>query len=124
MALPLSGQGFVVESLNQTKTGRPGEHGDVLPLFVPLEDFLRCRRQLLIDPTVLLDAPHATLCLCHIWHVNGDHFLRHNVRDDAHERARKRACEVSLSIARLAAPFGIASSVHGYADKDECDDNH
>jgi hypothetical protein len=30
----------------------------------------------------------------------------------------------SRSIARLAAPFGIAGGVHGYADKDERDNNH
>ena len=47
-----------------------------------------------------------------------------NVRDDAYELARAGAPVKCLPIARLAAPFGIASSVHGYADKDECDDNH
>ena len=41
-----------------------------------------------------------------------------NVRDDAHERA-PLALAKSLSIARLAAPFGMASSVYGYAYEDE-----
>ncbi len=34
------------------------------------------------------------------------------------------ACERPFSNARLAVPFGITGSVHGYADKDQRDDNH
>ena len=37
------------------------------------------------------------------------------------ERSGARA--VSLSIALLAAPFGIAGSIHGYANENERDDN-
>ena len=40
-------------------------------------------------------------------------------------RARKRAAlSASLSIAWLAAPFGITGRVHGYADEKERDNNH
>ena len=36
--------------------------------------------------------------------------------------AREREC--SFSNALLAASFGITGRVHGYSDKDECNDNH
>jgi len=50
--------------------------------------------------------------------------LRLPIGDQSRKAARSAAQKASLSTALLAAPFGIASCVHGYADKDECDDNH
>src|SRR3989304_3757228 len=60
IALPLPRKGFVMKPFDHPQSGRPGEAGDVLPFLVSLQDLLRdCARQLLVDPAVLLDAPHA-----------------------------------------------------------------
>src|SRR3970040_1913062 len=69
MVIPLPGQCLVVEPPDQTKAGRPGKHGDVLPLLIPLQDLPGSRRELLIDAAGLLDGPHTTLCLYHIRYV-------------------------------------------------------
>src|SRR3990170_4415428 len=69
MAIPLPGQCLVVDPTDQTKARRPGKHGNVLPLLIPLQDLPGRRRKLPIDATVFFDAPHATLCLYHIRYV-------------------------------------------------------
>jgi hypothetical protein len=66
MTLPLARQGFVVKSLDQTKARRARKHCDVLPLLIPLEDVARERRSLLVHAAMLLNTPHAILCLYHI----------------------------------------------------------
>ena len=49
--------------------------------------------------------------------------VRLSVCDDAHAQAREAAlAKCRLSIAQLAAAFGMASGVYGYAYEDECDD--
>ena len=66
---------------DRPQSGWTRETGNVLPLLVPLQDFLRDRPgELPIDPPVFLDAPHALLYISHIWYVTGTRFLlRHNV---------------------------------------------
>jgi len=72
MALPFSRKSLVVESLDRPQPRRAGKARDVLPLFVPFQYFLRDGTgELLVDPAMLLDAPHATFCLYHIRHVKG-----------------------------------------------------
>jgi len=88
MALPLPGEGFVVKASDQAEPRWPGEHCDVLLLLVPLQDLSGRRRDLCVDAAMLLDAPHASLCLYHIWHLKARPILRHNVRDDARPEAR------------------------------------
>ncbi len=96
MAVPLSGQRFVVKASDQTKPWRSGKYGDVLPFLVALENLPRRRGQLLIDTAVLLNAPHATLCLCHIWYVKARPALRHNVWHQARAACGASACMSQL----------------------------
>jgi hypothetical protein len=66
IAFPLAGQGLIVKTLDRTQPCRAGQPGNVFPVFLPLQDFLRHRAgKLPVDPTVFLDAPHRLLCLCH-----------------------------------------------------------
>ena len=60
MALPVAGQGFVVEALDGTQPGRPGKHVDVLPLFVPLGNLERYATggQFPVGLPMLFDPPH------------------------------------------------------------------
>ena len=71
MTFPFSREGFVVKPLDQAQAGRPGEHRDVLPFLVALQDFPRSRRELPVNAPVLLNVPHAILCLYHLWYVKG-----------------------------------------------------
>src|SRR4029079_5521842 len=97
VAFPLTSQCFVVEALNDAQPGRPGKHRDVLPFLVALENLTWRRAKLLVDATMLLDAPHTTLCLCHIWYVKVRRGLRHNVY--AHRRAQDDGRQ-SVGVAR------------------------
>src|SRR5688572_14876238 len=76
MALPRPGERFVMKPLDSPQTWRSGDHGDVEPLFVALEDVLWHGGELLLHPAVLVDAPHARLWLYHKWYVKA--LLRHN----------------------------------------------
>jgi len=70
MALPLTGQGFIVKPLDGSQTLRPGKPGDVFPFLVTLQNLDRNRAgKLLVYATVFLDLPHATLWIYHKWYV-------------------------------------------------------
>jgi hypothetical protein len=65
MALPLTGQSFIVEPDDGSQSGRPRESGDVLPLLVALQNLNGDGTgELLVDATVFFDLPPAILCIC------------------------------------------------------------
>src|SRR5260370_28361598 len=68
-ALPFSLQRLIMESLDQTQPVRPRQGGDVLPLFVALQNLLWDRSELLVDPAVFLDSPHGIFWVYWIWYV-------------------------------------------------------
>lgn len=64
VVLPLAGQGFIVKPLDGAQSRRPRNSGNILPLFVALQNLDRDRAgKLLIDATVFFDLPHGTLCI-------------------------------------------------------------
>src|SRR5260221_2991692 len=66
VTLPFSGEGFIVKSLDRPQPGRTREHRNIFPLLIALPNLLRhSSRELPVYPAVLLDAPHAILCLYH-----------------------------------------------------------
>jgi hypothetical protein len=72
MTLPLARQGFVVKPFDRSQTRRTRKASDVFPFFVAFQHLDRnIARQLFVDPTVLLDSPHAILWIYLIWYVNG-----------------------------------------------------
>ena len=67
MALPLTGQGLIVEPFDGSQTLRPGKPGNALPFLVTFQYLYRHRaRKLLIDATEFFDEPRATLCIYHL----------------------------------------------------------
>ena len=58
MPAPLSPQFLIVKSLDLSKTTRPGESDDILPLLVTFQDVDRESVELLPGPSVLEDFPH------------------------------------------------------------------
>ena len=66
MAVPLAGQSLIVKPFDGSQTLCPGKPGDVFPFLVPFQYLYgHGARKLLINATVLLDKPHATLCIYH-----------------------------------------------------------
>lgn len=66
MAFPLTGQSFIVKPFDGPQTLRPGKPGNVLPFLVAFQYLYRHgARKLLINATMFLDQPHATLCIYH-----------------------------------------------------------
>src|SRR5512135_3164928 len=107
MTFPFASQGLVIEASDQAKPRRPRQYRDVLPLLVQLENLARRRGELLVDATVLVDAPHAALCLCHIWYVKASPVLRHNVHGEG-----RAACGPSLSNVGLAGDRPASNSLY------------
>jgi len=75
MALPLTGRGFVVKSLDRSQSGRPRDPGNVFPFFVTLQNLNRDRaRKLFVDAAMFFELPHAILCIYHKQYVKGHPF--------------------------------------------------
>ncbi len=71
MPFPLARQGFIVESLDGPQPRRSRKRGNVLPLFVALQNLKRHRTgQLLLYPAMLFNSPHTIRYLYHNWYVN------------------------------------------------------
>src|SRR5437660_4600449 len=88
MSLPLAGQGFVVQSFDAPQPRWTGNHRDVLPLLVALQDFLWHSRELFVDSAVLLNTPHAAFWLCQRWSVKQVKFVLHHTHRIDLERDR------------------------------------
>jgi hypothetical protein len=58
MTVPLAGKSLVVKPGNPVKSWRAGKSGDILPLFVALQDLQRNGGTLFIDAPMLEDQPH------------------------------------------------------------------
>ena len=61
VALPLTREGFVVEALDHSESWWAGDHRYVLPLLVSFQNLLRRHSELLVDATMLLNAPHLSM---------------------------------------------------------------
>ena len=94
MAFPLTRKGFVVKPLNSPQSQRPRDSGNVFPFLVTLQNLDRYGAgKLFIDAMVLLDLPHAALCIYHEWYVKSDDCLvKHNVSDDRKSPVDQRVC--------------------------------
>src|SRR5207249_7381596 len=65
VALPFTRERLVVESSDLPQALRSRESSNILPLLVAFQDLLRGRRALFVNATMLLDMPHAILCICY-----------------------------------------------------------
>src|SRR5690349_8760783 len=68
MPFPFACKRFVAETSDRAQARWAGEHGDVLPLLVTLQDLDRNLpgREDLVDVAMLFNSPHATSWLVHI----------------------------------------------------------
>jgi hypothetical protein len=58
-----------MKALDQSQTGRPREHHDVLPLLVSNKDFPRGFTKLAVDTPMLKYTPDTSRCLYLFWYV-------------------------------------------------------
>jgi len=69
MAFPFASQRFVVEALYQPQTCWARGSNDILPLFVPLEDFDREALNTASHSAVFVNLPHSQIVLYYLWYV-------------------------------------------------------
>jgi hypothetical protein len=70
MSSPFSVKAFVMESLDEPQTCRPGDSHDVFPFFIPLEELLREAVKPLCGLPMLVHHPHTSLRLDYIRFVS------------------------------------------------------
>ncbi len=66
MTLPLALEGFVIKPFDHSKPWGAGNTDDILPLFVPLQNFLRQGGNPFSEPAMLVDLPHTIFVLYQI----------------------------------------------------------
>ena len=60
MPTPFSQQCFIVKSFDESKTHWTRHHRNIFPFLISLQDLLREQRKLPLDPSMLIDLPHAS----------------------------------------------------------------